>query len=466
MGKKVSKKEVKVQRKTGAIFGLFQQAIAAEDVFQIEKAQRVVRGGGSYTTWWVIWLMIWQRVNPQHSLSATVQQMCALSQNSGKKLSKNTGGYSQARTTITVETVERVVDQLSEYLLGLFKKTGRFFGRRVFVLDGSSISLENTPELIKEFGLPSSQGKNKRKTSHWPKLLVAVAHELYTGIALRPEYGAMHGKNSTGEIRLSLNLIPRLPKDSILLADRAYGIFSIAHFAGKHGHKVLVRMTDSRLKKVLGRVPKRATDAQITWQASANDRRTNPDIDKNAEIKGRIISAVLTVPGIKRQKRVRINIFTTLTEPANEIIKLYCMRWNIELDLRSLKSELAMNKLTGKSAGIVKKELLLGVAAYSLIRATMALAAQKSQHENPRAISFSNSLNVIFLYLPQILCAQSRKQIHILEDLLLDAIATSPTITRRKKHKPAPRVIMRRNPKYPLFSGTRKQAINKYAELS
>ena len=47
--------------------------------------------------------------------------------------------------------------------------------------------------------------------------------------------------------------------------------------------------------------------------------------------------------------------------PPEDIIALYAQRWNVELNLRHVRTPLHMEALDGKSVDIVRKELGLGV---------------------------------------------------------------------------------------------------------
>ena len=54
---------------------------------------------------------------------------------------------------------------------------------------------------------------NQHGDLHWPVLRVLVAHDLRTGLAMRPEWGAMHGPDAVSEQGLLEKAIDRLPDD-------------------------------------------------------------------------------------------------------------------------------------------------------------------------------------------------------------------------------------------------------------
>ena len=66
--------------------------------------------------------------------------------------------YVQARQRLPLRVLQRVLDSLREQLLGSpTLEDGRWHGHRTFLVDGSSVSMPDTPELQKAFGQPEGQ---------------------------------------------------------------------------------------------------------------------------------------------------------------------------------------------------------------------------------------------------------------------------------------------------------------------
>jgi len=95
-------------------------------------------------------------------------------------------------------------------------------------------------------------------------------------------------------------------------------------------------------------------------------------------------------------------LFTTLEDSVVEIVELYGKRWTIELDLRTLKTQLRLDQLTCTGVKMVAKEIDLAMLAYNLVRAVMWLTAERAGLE-PRAFSFTQVRNVLNAFLPRIL---------------------------------------------------------------
>ena len=89
---------------------------------------------------------------------------------------------------------------------------------------------------------------------------------------------------------------------------------------------------------------------------------------------------------------------TTLTDPnqygVDDLSVLYCERWNVELDIRSIKVAMGMDELRCRSPEMVRKEIWACLLAYNLIRHKM-LQSAKEQEQLPRRLSFTNALQVV-----------------------------------------------------------------------
>lgn len=86
-----------------------------------------------------------------------------------------------------------------------------------------------------------------------------------------------------------------------------------------------------------------------------------------------------------------IDVITTLVNadayPREDVAELYGFRWNAELDLRCIKSNLNLAHVRCKSPEMVRRELRTTILGYNLIRATVAGAALLHRKQ-PRRLSF------------------------------------------------------------------------------
>jgi hypothetical protein len=121
-----------------------------------------------------------------------------------------------------------------------------------------------------------------------------------------------------------------------------------------------------------------------------------------------------------------------LTPPPAQLLKLYGYRWHIETDLRSLKREVRLHMLEARSADMVEKELLLGVAAYNLTRAAMNEAGA-ALGLDPRRFSFSQAQHTLHAFLPLLANAENERERQQIVNQMLRVFGQSklPKRTRR-----------------------------------
>jgi putative transposase len=195
----------------------------------------------------LVWLMISQRLDSKATLSTAVQQVvqqrprALLSDHKRIReatVSCHTGAYSDARQAMPVVVAEKVADRVLDHLLQGRREALPGWDRRVFILDGSSLEMPHTPELVREYP--------PHPKSHWPVLLMLVAQELTTGLAERPCWGPMYGPHAVSEQALTEQLLDRLPPQSVLMGDINFGVFSVAFAAAQRGHDMLLRMQPNR----------------------------------------------------------------------------------------------------------------------------------------------------------------------------------------------------------------------------
>jgi hypothetical protein len=409
-----------------------------------------------YSDGLVMWLSAYQRLQEGASIARALEEFkyARLWELAGdckrtreRRVSPNTGGYAQARQKLKLSTVELACDELFEWLTnGSHAESGK--EKRLYSIDGSSIELSYTKKLSKKY--PTD------KKGHYPLLRILVCHDLESGLAVRPEYGAMYGKNTEGEIQLFKKMVKRLPQESTLVGDRNFGIFAVAYHAQREGHDVILRLMESRAKKVLGKVATEGTDQEVLWHVSPQEiQRNNPELPQDAIVKGRVICR--DVKSYRGDKTTRLILFTTSKESAETIIQNYGERWKIEIDLRTLKQTVNMHMLHVKSEDMAHKELLLGIAAYNLVR-TVIRSAAKNLGVRPRDLSFKRILYSVNSTAKAFAAtADPLTKTRLLERLQWTfAVAKHP---KRKRLRSEPRAIVRRRrQKYPSLKTSRAKA--------
>jgi hypothetical protein len=77
----------------------------------------------------------------------------------------------------------------------------------------------------------------------------------------------------------------------------------------------------------------------------------------------------------------------------DELSALYARRWNVELDLRNLKTTTGMDVLSCQTPQMNEKQLWVHLLAYNVIRLLMAQAASMAGVD-PRELSFKHTVQL------------------------------------------------------------------------
>ena len=341
-----------------------------------------------YTQGVTIWMLILQRLGKGHSLSEVVTEIIRhdrdmLPDNKRVRegtLSENPSGYSRARQRLPLELIERFSHLVCDYLGRLGPKL--IEDRRVFAIDGTTITLPPTPELQQAFP-PATNGQSE---SVWPVARLLVANELQSGCALLPQIAPMYGPNNRSEVAQSREIVQRLPADSIVLADSGFGIYSVAYHSHQAGHHFLFRLTRQRFKAYVKMATPIEMDNgsksyQLKWTPSPKDRKKNPDLPEDA-----CLEVVLHQVSLDDDQF--LYLVSNLSIDAKSSATLYKRRYDVEFDIRDLKVTMDAENITSQSVEMVKKELFTSVIAYNLVAQFRRQAAQLAKIE-PRRLSFT-----------------------------------------------------------------------------
>jgi hypothetical protein len=431
------------------ILDLYGRCVVSSGLLQeIEARHGLHRRLGIYGVAVVLWLMIWQRLQPRATLSRAVRELVL---GPGRQLlspckrvregriSTAAGGYCQAvqkmpklvSEQVTRELVERLSREISEPWPGL--------AGPVFLFDGSSLRLPHTRKLARAYP-PAS---NKHGQSHAPILRILVMHDVSSGMALYPQWGPMYGDQAVSEQGLAAVALEQLPAGAVLLADRNFGIFSIAWEATETKHAVVVRLTKVRAEKLFGSPIAREGDYGVLWKASRWDRPQAAPWPADAQLQGRLLAFRVG----RGKSKQWLYLFTTMDLPAETVVALYGQRWNIETDLRSLKHTVHLQELSSRSSDGMEKELLAALCAYNLVRAVMALAGRRSGTV-ARRLSFTQVLDVVNSAWPRLIAAASPEEHDAEFERVLDWAAACK-LPNRKKRRSYPRQVWGRGFHFP-----------------
>lgn len=346
------------------------------------------RPNAVYTAAVILWMLTYQRMHPDKSLEAAVKHLLAthpaLLPADHKRvregtLSPHTGTYSDARHWLPVAAAEWFADHVSRTLMA--DTPPAWNGRRVFLLDGTTLTLAPEPDLRAKY--PPATNQHGRGV--WPVALLVVAHELSSGVAVVPEVGAKFGHRAVSETALAGAVMDRLPTGGVVMADAGFGIFAVAWEAHRRGLGFAFRLTAQRANAYRRKARQVASGdgwwtGEWVWRPSAKERRAHPDLPADAEL-------VVRMHQVRWPSGGTLVVVTDQSGTAGEVGEWYRQRGSVEVDLRNLKVVLDTEHMASRSDNLFRKELLLSVVAYNLVGQFRRQAATRAGCE-PRGLSF------------------------------------------------------------------------------
>jgi hypothetical protein len=424
----------------------------------LEAALREVRPGWKdriFTPLITLRVFLGQVLNADQSCRAAVARLIAHRASQGLgPCSSETGAYCQARRRLPEGFFAVVARLVGRNLDERVDRRWLWKGRRVCLFDGSTASMPDTAENRREYPLAYNQVPG---TSSVPARIGAII-SLSCGAILDLGICRYAGKGQ-GEVSLLRRLWDVLRPGDALLGDRPMSGRVGMHLLKGRGVDTVSRLSAHRRADFRKGIRIDKDDHLVVWRKPTSirsvDRRTYdalPDAITVREVRFRVAQA---------GSRTRwIVVVTTLLDPGQAskegLASLYRARWNNELDLRSIKVTLQMDRLRCKTPELVRKEIRAHALAYNLIRTVMAQAAAR-EGAPPRSISFKATLQVLEAFRPLIVyrADQGAGYLAALYEQLLRAIAVHRVADRPDRLEP--RMTKKRPRGYPSLKRSRKE---------
>ena len=363
--------------------------------------------------------------------------------------------YCQARSRLPLEVLRHGVRTVGRKLQSCLDELHRWCGRRVWLVDGTTSSMPDTPDLQNTFGQPSGQ----RIGCGFPVAKIVVMLCWASGAILE----AAIGPYRQSELSLWRSLWHLLCPGDVVVADRFYCTFADLAALVARGCDGVFRLhqrrpTDLRRGKRLGKQDRLVTWKRPTFSARPRGMGRRQWQDLPEELTVRLLRFTVDIPGFRsRTIHAATSLLDPIAYPAERIAALYRDRWMIELRFRDIKITLGMDVLRGKSADIVRKEIHMHLLAYNLIRYLMWRAA-RTHGRNLHRLSFAGTVDRLNALAPYLWLYQGTCQARRLYDLLLHWIAHN--LNPHRPNRVEPRAVKRRPKQYSLLNQPRHQLRN------
>jgi len=395
-------------------------------------------------------LFLWQVLSAERSCSEVVQAFLAWrAHNQQGPASPNTAAYCRARQRLNLKTLATVQHTLAAHVAKQAQPSQRWYGRTVTVVDGTGLSMPDTPENQAKY----PQADSSKPGCGFPQMKMVALFCLTTGALLR--HAQSHRK--VGELTLFRRMWDALHSGDVVLADRGFCNFADYYRLAQRNIDSVMRLHQRRTKglslvKRLG-----PGDELIDWHKSNPTPKGLTKKQWAAMPDTLTVRHITFVPGIPGFRTKKITVATTLTDhkqfPATAFAELYRRRWLAELFLRDIKITLGMDILRCKTPAMIEKEVTMHLIAYNLIRLTMVQAAAKAKL-NIERISFKGTLQTVRQWAPYISRAAKEERQQLYQSMLT-AISRVPIPNRPNRAEP--RVKKRRGKNYQFMTKPRRE---------
>jgi hypothetical protein len=310
----------------------------------------------------------------------------------------NTSAYCRARTKLSVVVIRRLALDVARGCEEQVPTAWLWHGRHVKLVDGTTVSMPDTPENQERWPQPNSQ----KEGLGFPLARMVIMLSMVTAMVCAMELGPYAGKG-TGETALFRQLLDSLAQGDIVVADRFYCSYMMIAMVLGHGGDMVARQHQGRMHfERVRRLGKQ--DYLVSW--SCPPRPTWMDEETYALIPKTLTLRQVCVEVNQRGYRVKsLTVVTTLTDAQEysreAIAELYQRRWLAEVDIRAIKKTMGLDVLRCKTPAMVESELWCGFLAYNLIRQTM-LQSASTYGLSPRQMSFTSALAAVATAYPSL----------------------------------------------------------------
>lgn len=432
----------------------FTDVLSTETVEQALTAVGVVWNDTIYTPLVTLWVFLGQILSADPSCRNAVARLIAHRLSQGlSACSPRTGAYCQARKRLPEQVVATIARTIGRRLEDQAEKNWLWKGHHVYMFDGTTTLMPDTAENREAYPLTFNQNEGL------PLARVAAVFSLSCGVILDLATARYAGKGQ-GEVTLFRQLAKLFCKGDVVLADCLMcnwrNFFELSqrgvHFVTRLNRSL--RKADFRKGTSLGK-----DDHLVRWPKGhirGVGRAAQRAMPRYVTV--REARVYIKTPGFRTKEIIIVtNLLDPMAYTKEDLADLYRQRWNNELDLRTIKSEMGMECLRCKTPELVRKEIWIHVLAYNLIRTIMAQAAANNGLL-PRTISFTGALQTLEAFRPAIATVGSHNAFtrELLYQQLLQAVAVHRVADRPNRFEP--RRIKRRHKHYVPLAVPRHEA--------
>jgi len=359
--------------------------------------------------------------------------------------------FCQARARLPRKIWPTLIRRRAEDLERSAGRRHLFHGRPLYVVDGSSVSMPDTPSLRRAYGRAST----RHGPSRFPvaRLTLLLRHGTEAVVDYRLD------RYRSSEDHHFQQMWDHLPSGSICLHDRKFGSFyTIAKLTAK-GVDLVGRLHQRRDPERLIRAGRKIGRNEwiVPFRLAPQLRRRYNDPSLPEVVMVRLIRVCF-----RRGEHVHVLwLYTTLLDPVAfpraQFVRLYRRRWGIETRFGSLKTVLKLNVLRSTTPAHVRSEVAATILAHTLVW-TVIHQAVRGTSTPPDRVSFTGAVRTIVAFSPVLRLADEVQRVGLYVRMLRH-IRTDVNLYRPNRIEP--RLVKRDPVRYHFLMISRDEARQK-----
>jgi hypothetical protein len=311
----------------------------------------------------------------------------------------------KARQKLTPELLRNLLHQASDSFNQQFGADKRWFGRRVFAVDGSKVAVQRSADLEQSFGIPPN--------GHCPQVLVSTLFDL---VAKVPHDISVVPFASSERMQL-LGMLNRLKVGDVLVLDRGYPSFEMMRILIDEGIDFVMRVP---IKNSFAAIQKLIYSGRHDCRARIKPHR-NSGMIGHAPVDVRLLRVL--VPNA--EPTILITTLRRAEFTRSQIAELYHMRWEVEEFYKLMKSNyLGQGQFHARSASGVEQEIHAVALYVAITRYLMAAAAKESNVPYEDLSPKSGALGLAAYVLRLLLACDANQAAPFLDQVLRRIIKT------------------------------------------
>ena len=302
---------------------------------------------------------IHRALNGDHSIAAMLADLAAVDDPDAPVPTDS--AWCQARSRIPLTVFHELIIRRARECRRRFAKPYQWNGRPVFIVDGSTVSMPDEPELVEAFGYAPT----KHGPSRFPVARVTFIE--LAGLEVIHDYRLDDYRTSEDE--QFEEMWPSLPNGCIVLADKKFGSFYVLAKLRQRRIGVITLLHQRRdpYKLIRQGFPLGPNEWIVQLDLAPQSRRKYSD----PTLPQRLAVRLIRVRFRRGSRRHTMWVVTTLMDPVlyprRQVVAGYRWRWDIEPRIGSLKTTLEMNVLRSKKPGAVRREVASIILGHNLV---------------------------------------------------------------------------------------------------